>query len=187
MKPVTVIITLIIIRIIGRIMPSNRTDWVKAMAHELHHIPHNAQLPFALGCCKSALLERLHDMITTKDILFVPALFGCGFLSLISLVHGVKFISTNASVAAVLLLLSAIWAATYFAFLFRSKINAIRMAATGLLIYLGIGVASQIHAPQFVENEQFFTALAVEGIILFLATLTAAYLPYLWQTSQKSA
>lgn len=187
MKQYGSVLAVITMRIARRIMPPDRKDWAKAMAQELRHIPRNAQLPFALGCCKSALLERLHHMITTKDILFVPALFGCAFLTLITLVTSAQIAGTNLSVAAVLLLLSVIWAAAYLAFLFRSKANAMRIAVTGLLIYLGIGIASQTQAPQFVENAQFFTALSVEGVILFAVILTAASLPYLWQASQKQA
>jgi hypothetical protein len=50
----------------GRIMPSNRGDWARAMSAEVPHIQGSkAVLLFALGCVTSALIQRASSIAET--------------------------------------------------------------------------------------------------------------------------
>ncbi len=170
----------IIILACRRIMPASRREWADAMLHEFDHIPASERLAFAIGCLKSSVLERLHSMFTSRDILFLPALAGSALLALLCLINGFRLGSEDGAVGAVLILLAAVWSATYLAFLFRSKVNAIRAALTGLIVYTAIGLASWSALPGFATNAAYFEAVAAEGIFLFLTTLTLVMLPILW-------
>lgn len=173
-------------RMAAFVMPPGRYDWLIAMRGEVSYLPAADRVPFALGCLRVSLVERIKHMTATPPLRIVPGLFGAALLTVLCTANGVKLFSTDPVVGAFLLLAGSLWLAVLLTVQSQSSRRLAQLALIGAALYAALGALTVAGLPAFLTNAPMLKALALEGLILFAAVFAIAQVPYFWAASGKA-
>lgn len=144
-----------------------------AMKAEVDALEGHDAMVFAAGCVWASLKERVLSMNFATQSVRVGGLAAMLLLALVSALSAQRVTTIDASVALVDLLSSAVFAAAAIWSLFRGSLALIQAASTMAVIYGVAFIFLTSTAPSTTEwaNARVYEALAVEGLIIWVALL----------------
>lgn len=177
--------TQLLLSLAKALTPESRREWLSAMQHELPHIPVGERFDFAIGCLTTSIQQRIKTMTQFPPLRIVPGLIGAALLIVLCIGNGVRLISDAPVLGAFLLGAGALWIAVYAVVSAQERHRLASLAVAGIALYAALGILSLIGANAFSENAEMFTALSVEGIVLFVIVLIVSRIQFFWALAKE--
>lgn len=177
-------VSTLLVRLARLTAPDHRAEWLHAMQAELDHIPISQRRDFAWGCLQTSVQERIKHMTRIPPMRIIPGLFAAALMVVLCLANGIRMFADAPVVGGILIAAGALWIAVWAAVHAQSSERLAKFAIAGLAFYAAIGLASLAGAPAFTGNAEFFGALSLEGIVLFLTVLIIAHIPFFWERAK---